>query len=63
MDQDTSWYGGKPQPGDIVLDAVSAAPKRGTDYQFSAHVYFGQTAEWMKTPVGTEVNLGPGHIV
>jgi len=50
-------------PGDIVLDTVSAPHKRGTGYQFSAHVYFGQTAEWMKTPLGTEVNLGPGHIV
>ena len=23
----------------------------------------GQTAGWMKTPLGTEVDLGPGHIV
>ena len=38
-------------------------PKRGTATQFSAHVYCGQTAGWMKTPLGTEVNLGPGHIV
>jgi len=28
-----------------------------------AHVYCGQTAGWMKTPLGTEVHLGPGHIV
>jgi len=28
-----------------------------------AHVYCGQTAGWMKTPLGTEVDLGPGHIV
>ena len=31
--------------------------------QFSAHVYCGQTAGWMKTPLGTEVDLGPDHIV
>ena len=31
--------------------------------QFLAHVYCGQTAGWMKTPLGTEVDLGPGHIV
>jgi len=31
--------------------------------QFSAHVYCGQMAGWMKTPLGTEVDLGPGHIV
>jgi len=33
--------------------------------QFLAHVglYCGQTAGWMKTPLGTEVDLGPGYIV
>jgi len=28
-----------------------------------AHVYCGQMAGWMKTPLGTEVDLCPGHIV
>jgi len=28
-----------------------------------ALVYRGQMAGWMKTPLGTEVDLGPGHIV
>jgi len=28
-----------------------------------AHVYCGQMAGWMKTPLGTELDLGPGHIV
>jgi len=31
--------------------------------QFLAHVYCGQTAGWMKTPLGTEIDLGLGHIV
>jgi len=31
--------------------------------QFLAHVYCGQTAGWMKTPLGTETDLGTGHIV
>jgi len=31
--------------------------------QFLAYVYCGQMAGWMKTPLGTEVDLGPGHIV
>ena len=32
---------------------------------FSAYVYFGQTAGWIKMPLGTEVDLGlgPGHNV
>jgi len=31
--------------------------------QFLAHVYCDQMAEWMKMPLGMEVDLGPGHIV
>jgi len=31
--------------------------------QFSAHVCYGQTAGWIKMPLGGEVGLGPGHIV
>jgi len=40
--------------GDIVLDGVAPAPKRGTVPQFLVHVYCGQMVE---------VDLGPGHIV
>ena len=40
-------------------------PEKGTPTptHFLAHVYCGQMAGWMKTPLGTEVDLGPGHIV
>jgi len=31
--------------------------------QFSAHVYHGQTAGWMKIPLSTEVGLSPGLVV
>jgi len=31
--------------------------------QFSAHVCRGQTAGWIKMPLGMELGLGPGHIV
>jgi len=31
--------------------------------QFLANVCCGQTAGWIKMPLGTEVDLGPGHIV
>jgi len=41
-----------------VLDRVSSPPKRVTHTQFSVHIYCGQTAGWMKTPLGTEVDLG-----
>jgi len=64
MHQDATWYGGKPRPRRrCVIYGVAAPPKRGTAAQFSVHVYCGQTAAWMKTPHGTEVDLGPGDIV
>jgi len=41
-------------------------PKKGDSQlppQFSAHVYCGQTAEWIMVALGMEVGLGPGDIV
>jgi len=43
--------------------AAPTPPKRCTHPQFWVHVYCGQTAVWMKTPLGMEVDLGPGYIV
>ena len=39
--------------------------KKGTPTptDFLAHVCCGQMAEWMMTPLATEVDFGPGHIV
>jgi len=52
-------------PGDIVLNGDSAPLEKGTapPPHFSAHVYCGEMAGWMKMPLDTEVDLGPGHIV
>ena len=58
MHQDATWYVGRPQPGDLVLDGDAAPPPK-----FSAHVYCGQTAGWNKMTLGMEVGLGPVHIV
>jgi len=45
-------------PGNFVLDGDPAPlPKKGQSPQFSAHVYCGQTAAWIKMPLGTEVGL------
>ena len=66
MHQDATWYGGRPRPSDFVFDGDPATPRTEgapTTTQFLAHVYCGQTAGWMKTPLGTEVDLGPGPIV
>jgi len=38
-------------------------PQRGIGPQFSAHVCCGQTARWIKMPLGREVGLGRGNIV
>jgi len=53
-------------PGDFVFGGDPSTPRTEgtpTTTQFLAHVYCGQTAGWVKTPLGTEVDLGPGHIV
>ena len=63
MDQDATWYGGKPRPRRRCIRRVAAPPKRGTAPQFSIHVYCGQTARWMKRSLGTEVDLSLGHVV
>jgi len=48
-------------PGDIVLEWDPALPPPKA--QFLAHVYCGQTAVWIKMPLGTELDLSSGHIV
>ena len=50
---------------DIVLDVDPATRRKGHTHptQFLVHVCCGQMAGRMKTPLGTEVDLSPGHIV
>ena len=62
-------------PGHIVLDGDPAPPRKGAQQPHvpnlqaqalptsAVHVYCGQTAGWIKVPLGREVGLGPGHIV
>jgi len=52
-------------PSDVMLDGDPALPAQKEDRvpQFSAHVYRGQTAAWIKVKHGMEVSLGHGHIV
>ena len=49
-----------------MLDGDPAfPPQKGTQPlpQFSAHVYYGQTAGFITIPLGTEVGLSPGDFV
>jgi len=63
MDQDATWYGGKPRPMRRYVRWGRSCPLKGAQPPVFPHVYCGQTAGWMRTPLGTEVDLGPGHIV
>jgi len=66
MVQDATWYGGKPRPRRRCVMGSQTPPPgaiNGANPPFSAYVYCGQKAGWMKAQLGTEVDLGPGHIV
>ena len=67
MEQDGTWHRGGPRrlgQGHNVLDGdPTPLPQKGQRPQFSAHVYCGQRAERIKTPVGKEVKLDPRDFV
>ena len=67
MRQDTTWYGGRPQPRGLYVGwgPICLLPKEGveTPPQFSAHFYCGQMAACIKMPLGVEVGLSPGDFV
>jgi len=65
MDKDATLYGCKPRPRRrcVRWGGSSPPPEKGHVPQFSVHVYCGQMASWVKTPLGTQVDLGQGHIV
>ena len=65
MHQDATWYRGRPQPRGLCvrLGPSHPPPQQGGGVpQFSAHVYCGHTAAWIKMALGMKVGLGPGHI-
>jgi len=63
MDQDATWYDGRPRPSNYVRCGPSFTPKGHSPPPISVHVCCGQTAGWIKMPLGTKVGLGPGRIV
>jgi len=66
MDQDATWYEGRPQLRRLCVRWGPSSPPQkggGAPSQFSAHVHCGQTAGWIKMALGMVVGLGPRHIV
>jgi len=64
MDQDETWHAGRPRPWPhcVRWRARCPSPKRHSS-QFSAHICCGQTARWIKIPLGETVGLDPRDIV
>jgi len=62
MDQDATWYGGRPHPRGLCArwGPSHTTTERGRSPPFSAYIYCGQTAAWIKMPLGTQVNVGSG---
>jgi len=64
MDQGTcTWHGGGPwsRPHCARWGHSSPPPKKGQPPIFGPCLLW-QTVGWIKTPLGTEVDLGPGHL-
>ena len=60
MDQDITWYGGRPRPRRHCVRCRPSSPRVPT----FRHMYCGETAGWIKKPlIGIGVGLGPDHIV
>jgi len=59
-----TWHGGGPRSRPHCARWSQASLlKKGQSPIFLAHVYYGQTAGWLKMPLGTEANLGPGDVM
>ena len=65
IDQDVTWYGARPRSRRLCDRwGPSPFPRKGAEPpKFSAHVYCGQLAGWIKMPLGTKVDLSPGDSV
>ena len=64
MDKDATCYEGRPRPrSHCVRLGPSPSPQKRSKAPNFRPMYCGQTAGWIKMPVGTEGGLGPGHIV
>ena len=64
MHHGATWYGGRPQPRRLCyMGTEPPAPKGAEPHPIFGPVYCGQTAAWIKMPLGTQVDLGLRDIV
>jgi len=64
MDQNATRYRGTPRPRPHCVRWGPSSPWKGAQPRtFSAHVYYGQMAGWIKMSVGMKVGLVPGNSV
>jgi len=64
MDQDQTWHAGRPRYWPHCVRWGHSSPfHKGVQPQYSAHICCAQMASSIKTPLGMEVGLGPGHTV
>jgi len=64
IDQDGTWYAGRPRSRRYCVRSGCSSAEKGAQHPyFSTHDRCGQIAGWVKIPLGTEVDLGPGHIM
>ena len=63
MGQYVTWYGHRHRIRRYCVRLGPSSPKKGAQPQFSAHVYCGQTAGWIKMPLGREVGISLSVIV
>jgi len=66
MDQDATWYEGRPRPRPHCVRWGPSSPSLKREHsspQILGPCFCGQTVGWIKMPLGTKVGLGAGRIV
>jgi len=62
MDQDATWYGGKPQPGDIVLDGDPAPPpQKGAHHP--THTFWPMSIVAKRSPISWPPCIADADII
>jgi len=63
MDQDKSWYGGRPCVRPHCVSLLDGDPAPLKQEQSTPPHFCGHTSGWIKMSLGTRVDLSAGHIL